>query len=44
VLVGRVREDPSEPGSLNLWVTGDNLRKGAALNAVQMAELLLEVE
>jgi aspartate-semialdehyde dehydrogenase len=41
VLVGRVREDPSEPGSLNLWVTGDNLRKGAALNAVQMAELLL---
>jgi aspartate-semialdehyde dehydrogenase len=41
VLVGRVREDPSEPGSLNLWVTGDNLRKGAALNAVQVAELLL---
>jgi len=41
VLVGRVREDPSEPGSINLWVTGDNLRKGAALNAVQMAELLL---
>jgi aspartate-semialdehyde dehydrogenase len=41
VLVGRVREDPSEPGSLNLWVAGDNLRKGAALNAVQMAELLL---
>jgi len=41
VLVGRVREDPSEPGTLNLWVAGDNLRKGAALNAVQMAELLL---
>ena len=41
VLVGRIREDPSEPGSLNLWITGDNLRKGAALNAVQMAELLL---
>jgi aspartate-semialdehyde dehydrogenase len=40
VLVGRVREDPSEPGSLNIWVTGDNLRKGAALNAVQIAELL----
>jgi aspartate-semialdehyde dehydrogenase len=40
VLVGRVREDPSEPGSLNLWVAGDNLRKGAALNAVQIAELL----
>ena len=42
VLVGRVREDPSEPGSINLWITGDNLRKGAALNAVQMAELLLD--
>jgi aspartate-semialdehyde dehydrogenase len=42
VLVGRVREDPSEPGSINLWITGDNLRKGAALNAVQMAEILLE--
>jgi aspartate-semialdehyde dehydrogenase len=41
VLVGRVRGDVSEPGSLNLWITGDNLRKGAALNAVQMAELLL---
>jgi aspartate-semialdehyde dehydrogenase len=40
VLVGRVREDPSEPGSLNIWVAGDNLRKGAALNAVQIAELL----
>ncbi len=40
VLVGRVREDPSEPGSLNIWVTGDNLRKGAALNAVQIAEHL----
>jgi aspartate-semialdehyde dehydrogenase len=41
VLVGRVREDPSLPGAINLWVTGDNLRKGAALNGVQMAELLL---
>jgi aspartate-semialdehyde dehydrogenase len=41
VLVGRVREDPSEPGTLDLWITGDNLRKGAALNAVQMAEILL---
>jgi aspartate-semialdehyde dehydrogenase len=40
VLVGRVREDASEPGSLNIWVAGDNLRKGAALNAVQIAELL----
>ncbi|HVW32964.1 MAG TPA: aspartate-semialdehyde dehydrogenase [Acidimicrobiia bacterium] len=42
VLVGRVREDPSRPGNLDLWVTGDNLRKGAALNAVQMAEVMLE--
>jgi aspartate-semialdehyde dehydrogenase len=41
VLVGRVREDGSEPGSLNLWIAGDNLRKGAALNGVQMAEVLL---
>ena len=41
VLVGRLREDPSQPGAINLWVTGDNLRKGAALNAVQMAEVLL---
>jgi len=41
VLVGRVRDDPTEPGSINLWITGDNLRKGAALNAVQMAEVLL---
>jgi aspartate-semialdehyde dehydrogenase len=41
VLVGRVREDPSQANTLNLWVTGDNLRKGAALNAVQLAELLL---
>jgi aspartate-semialdehyde dehydrogenase len=40
VLVGRVREDPSQPGAIDLWVTGDNLRKGAALNAVQMAELI----
>jgi aspartate-semialdehyde dehydrogenase len=36
-----LREDPSEAGSLNLWVTGDNLRKGAALNGVQMAEILI---
>jgi aspartate-semialdehyde dehydrogenase len=42
VLVGRVRNDPSQPGAIDLWVTGDNLRKGAALNAVQMAEVLLQ--
>src|SRR5207237_14548 len=41
VLVGRRREDPSKPGGLDLWVTGDNLRKGAALNAVQMAEVMI---
>jgi aspartate-semialdehyde dehydrogenase len=41
ILVGRIREDPSEPGSLNIWATGDNLLKGAALNGVQMAEVLL---
>ncbi|MDQ1466540.1 MAG: aspartate-semialdehyde dehydrogenase, partial [Actinomycetota bacterium] len=43
VLVGRLRDDPSQPGALNLWVTGDNLRKGAALNAVQMAEVLIDL-
>jgi aspartate-semialdehyde dehydrogenase len=41
VLVGRLRADPSRPGAIDLWVTGDNLRKGAALNAVQMAEILI---
>lgn len=42
VLVGRIRRDPSHEHCLNLWVVGDNLRKGAALNAVQLAELLVE--
>jgi aspartate-semialdehyde dehydrogenase len=42
VAVGRVRRDLADPRSLNLFVVGDNLRKGAALNAVQIAELLLE--
>ena len=42
VLVGRIRRDPSHPRCLNLWVVGDNLRKGAATNAVQVAELLAE--
>jgi aspartate-semialdehyde dehydrogenase len=41
VLVGRLREDESQARTLDVWVTGDNLRKGAALNAVQMAEVLL---
>jgi aspartate-semialdehyde dehydrogenase len=39
--VGRVREDVSHPRGLNFWVVGDQLRKGAATNAVQIAELLL---
>ena len=40
VYVGRIREDLSHPRSLNLWVVSDNIRKGAALNAVQIAELV----
>ena len=40
VFVGRVRRDFSQPQTLNLWVVGDNLRKGAATNAVQIAELV----
>ena len=42
VLVGRIRRDPGHERCLNLWVVGDNLRKGAATNAVQVAELLVE--
>jgi aspartate-semialdehyde dehydrogenase len=42
VLVGRIRQDPSHERCLNLFVVGDNLRKGAATNAVQVAELLVE--
>lgn len=41
VFVGRVREDPTIANGLNLWVVSDNLRKGAALNAVQIAECLV---
>ncbi len=40
--VGRIREDVSLPNGLNLWVVSDNLRKGAALNAVQIAEVLIK--
>ena len=40
VFVGRLRRDFSQPNSLNLWVVSDNLRKGAATNAVQIAEYL----
>ncbi len=42
VFVGRVRTDPSVPHGLNLWLACDNLRKGAALNAVQIAEILVK--
>jgi aspartate-semialdehyde dehydrogenase len=41
VFVGRIRPDPSHPHALNLWVVSDNLRKGAALNMVQILELLI---
>jgi len=41
VFVGRIREDFSHPRALNLWVVSDNIRKGAALNAVQIAELVV---
>jgi aspartate-semialdehyde dehydrogenase len=42
VYVGRIREDISHPRGLNLWVVADNVRKGAALNAVQIAEILIK--
>jgi len=41
VFVGRVREDLSHPTGINMWIVSDNVRKGAALNSVQIAELLL---
>ena len=42
VAVGRIRQDLSEPNALELWLCGDQIRKGAALNAIQIAELLCE--
>ncbi len=42
IFVGRIREDISHPHGINLWIVADNVRKGAALNSVQIAELLLE--
>ena len=42
VFVGRIRRDPSQPRTLNMWVVADNLRKGAATNAVQIMQRLLE--
>lgn len=41
VFVGRIRRDESQPNSLNMWIVSDNLRKGAATNAIQIAEYLL---
>jgi aspartate-semialdehyde dehydrogenase len=42
VFVGRLRRDETQPNTLNMWIVSDNLRKGAATNAVQIAEYLLE--
>lgn len=44
VYVGRIREDISHPRGLSLWIVSDNIRKGAALNAIQIAELLVNPE
>lgn len=43
VLVGRLRRDETQPKTLNMWVVADNLRKGAATNAVQIAEVMLKM-
>ena len=43
VFVGRIREDDTVPHGLNIWIVSDNLRKGAALNAVQIAEKMIEM-
>lgn len=43
VYVGRIRQDPSNPNALDIWCVSDNLRKGAALNAVQIAEKAIEM-
>lgn len=42
ILVGRIRQDISHPNGLELWLCGDQIRKGAALNAIQIAELLIQ--
>lgn len=44
VYVGRIRRDGSQPNSLNMWIVSDNLRKGAATNAIQIAEYLISKE
>ena len=42
VFVGRLRRDETQPNTLNMWIVSDNLRKGAATNAVQIAEYLMQ--
>jgi aspartate-semialdehyde dehydrogenase len=42
VYVGRIRDDISHPRGISLWVVSDNVRKGAALNSIQIAEILVE--
>ena len=42
VFVGRIRRDETQPNTLNMWIVADNLRKGAATNAVQIGEYLIE--
>jgi len=42
VFVGRIRKDDTVPHGLNMWVVSDNIRKGAATNAVQIAKILIE--
>jgi len=42
VFVGRIRRDETQPKTLNIWVVSDNLRKGAATNAVQIAEYMVQ--
>ena len=41
VFVGRLRRDETQPNTLNMWIVADNLRKGAATNAIQIAEYLV---
>ena len=43
VFVGRIRRDESQPNTLNLWIVADNLRKGAATNAVQIAQIVAQI-
>ncbi len=42
VFVGRIRRDETAPNALNMWIVSDNIRKGAATNAVQIAEELIK--